>query len=157
MEQTLKQLGDLLLGAIPTAVLLVALFALYNSLVHRKLVEILAQRRALTQGAIEQARADVAAAAQRAADYESRLREARLSVFKTLDSRRKQAVDARAGAVAQAREQAQQQIAAAKAQMDSDVAAARASLDASSDAIASQIIQAVLDAASQGPAVAGGR
>jgi F-type H+-transporting ATPase subunit b len=157
MEQTLKQLGDLLLGAIPTVILLVALFGLYNTLVHKKLVAILAERRARTLGAIEQARADVSAAAQRAAEYENKLREARLTVFKNLDNRRKQALDARAAAVAQAREQAQQQIAQAKAQIDQEVAAARATLDASSDSIASQIIQTILGSATQGPAAVGGR
>ena len=39
-----------------------------------------------------------------------------LAVFKALDNRRKQAIEARAAAVAQARERAQQQIAQAKAQ-----------------------------------------
>jgi F-type H+-transporting ATPase subunit b len=118
---------------------------------------VLAERRKRTQGAVEQARADIALAANRATEYENRLREARLAVFKALDSRRKQAVEARAAAVAQARERAQQQIAGAKAQLDQETAAARATLGASSDSIASQIIQTVLQAAGSAPASVGGR
>jgi F-type H+-transporting ATPase subunit b len=157
MEQTLRQLGELLLGSIPTVVMLLALWAIYQFVLHKPLVAVLAERRKRTQGAVEQARADIALAGARAAEYENKLREARLAVFKTLDNRRKQAVEARAAAVATARDRAQQQVAAAKAQLDQDSAAARATLGASSDAIASQIIQAVLQTAGTAPASAGGR
>lgn len=158
MDQTLKQLGELLLGAIPTVVLLLVLYGLYHAIVHKPLETVLAERRKRTQGAIEQARADIAAAAARANEYEARLREARLAVFKTLDTRRKQALDARAAAVAQAREQAQKQVAQAKAQLEQDSAAARTTLHSDSDRIANQIIAAILQPAGSGPAtVAGGR
>jgi F-type H+-transporting ATPase subunit b len=157
MEQTLRQLGELLLGSIPTVVMLLALWAIYQFVLHKPLVAVLAERRKRTQGAVEQARADIALAGARAAEYENKLREARLAVFKTLDNRRKQAVEARAAAVATARERAQQQVAAAKAQLEQDSVAARATLGAASDAIASQIIQAVLQTAGSAPASAGGR
>jgi F-type H+-transporting ATPase subunit b len=158
MEQTLSQLGNLLLGAIPTVVLLLLLYGLYHVIVHKPLEAVLAERRKRTQGAVEQARADIAAAATRATEYETRLREARLAVFKALDNRRKQAIEARAAAVAQARERSHQQIAAAKAQLDQEVAAARATLHADSDRIASQIIQTVLQSVGSSPAsVVGGR
>jgi F-type H+-transporting ATPase subunit b len=157
MEQTLRQLGELLLGAIPTVVLLLALYGLYHVLLHKPLEAVLAERRKRTQGAVEQARADIALAANRATEYENRLREARLAVFKALDSRRKQAVEARAAAVAQARERAQQQIAVAKAQLEQETAGARATLGAASDSIASQIIQTVLQTAGSAPASVGGR
>jgi F-type H+-transporting ATPase subunit b len=157
MEQTLRQLGELLLGSIPTVVMLLALYTIYQNVLHKPLVAILAERRKRTQGAVEQARADIAQAGARTSEYESKLREARLAVFKSLDNRRKQAMEARVAAVGAAREKAQQQVASAKAQLDQDSAAARATLDASSDAIASQIIQAVLQPAGSAPAPVGGR
>jgi F-type H+-transporting ATPase subunit b len=158
MEQTLKQLGELLLGAIPTGVLLLVLYGLYHVIVHKPLEAVLAERRKRTQGAVEQARADIAVAATRATEYEARLREARLAVFKALDNRRKRAIEARAAAVAQARERSQQQIAAAKAQLDQETAVARVTLHADSDRIASQIIQTVLQSVGSSPApVVGGR
>lgn len=158
MEQTLTQLGGLLLGAIPTVVLLLALYCLYHVIVHKPLEAVLAERRKRTQGAVEQARADISAAAARATEYEARLRDARLAVFKALDTRRKQAMETRAAAVAQAREAGQQQIAKAKAQLEQESAAARATLDAASDSIANQIIGTILQAADSDPAtVVGGR
>jgi F-type H+-transporting ATPase subunit b len=158
MEQTLKQLGDLLLGAIPTVVLLLTLYGLYHVILHKPLEAILAERRKRTQGAVEQARADIAKAAARAAEYESRLRDAKIAVFKALDQRRKQAADARAEAVAQARERAQQLIAQAKAELEAECNVARATLEADSDRIANQIIGTLLQTAGAGPAaVLGGR
>jgi F-type H+-transporting ATPase subunit b len=158
MEQTLRQLGELLLGAIPTVVLLLTLYGLYHVIVHKPLEAVLAERRRRTQGAAEQARADIAVAAQRAKDYETQLREAQLAIFKALDNRRKQAIEARAAAVAQARERAHQQIAEAKAHVERESAAARATLEQESDRIADQIIGTILQAAGSGPvAVVGGR
>ena len=152
MEQTFRQLGELLLGAIPTMVLLLTLYGFYHIVVHKPLEAILAERRKRTQGAVEQARADIAAAAQRASEYETRLFEARLAVFKALDQRRKQALDVRAAAVAQARERAQQQIAQAKAQLEQESATARATLQTESDRIATQIIGTILQSAGISPA-----
>ncbi len=155
--EILRQLGELLLGAIPTVVLLFALYGLYHFIVHKPLEAMLAERRKRTQGAIEQARADIAVAAQRAAEYETRLREAQLAVFKALDNRRKQATEARAAAVAEARQRAQQQIALAKADIQKDVNAARATLQTDSDRMANQIIHSILQSAGLGPAaVVGG-
>ena len=78
MDETLRQVGELLLGSIPTVVFMVLLYGIYNAVVHKPLVKVLAQRRAKTEGAIEKARADIAAAEARStAEYEQRLREAR--------------------------------------------------------------------------------
>jgi F-type H+-transporting ATPase subunit b len=152
MEQTLGQLRDLLLGSIPTVVLLLMLYGLYHGIVHKPLEAILAERRKRTLGAVEQARTDIAIASTRANEYEMRLREARLAVFKTLGARRKQAIEARAAAVAQARERAQQQIAQAKVQVEQESADARATLQDVSDRIATQIIGTILQPAGFGPA-----
>ena len=75
---TLKQVGELLLGAIPTIVILLLLYAIYNLLVRRPLMRILDERRERTEGVVLKARADVAAAEAKTQDYEERLREARL-------------------------------------------------------------------------------
>jgi len=77
MHEMLKQLGELLLGSVPTALMLIFLWTMYSILVHKPLAKVLAERRAKTEGAIEKARADVAAAEARTGEYEQRLREAR--------------------------------------------------------------------------------
>src|SRR5271154_4216701 len=144
MDQTLRQVGELLLGSIPTIIFLVLLYGLYTALVHKPLTKVLAERRSRTEGAVEKARADIAAAEARTAEYEQRLREARMTVFKAQEALRQQAMKTRADAVAQARSQAQAQVEEARAAMEKDKIAAQERLRAESGRIAAEIIRAVL-------------
>src|SRR5271167_616401 len=120
MAQTLRQLGELLLGAVPTVILLALLYILYTFLVHRPLTAVLAERRSRTQGALEKARADIAAAEARTSDYEQRLREARQKIFKNQEARRQQDTQSRSQAVHEARTRAQEQVKLARAAMEED-------------------------------------
>jgi F-type H+-transporting ATPase subunit b len=158
MDEILRQLGELLLAAIPTVVVFVLLFFSYKLIVHKPLVAVLEERRARTQGAVEKANADIAAAEARTAEYEQRLREARLSIFKELEARRQQWLQARAAAVTGARAAAEGRVKAARASLEQDVAQAKATLQAESETLASQIIRTVLKPAlaAESP-VAGGR
>jgi len=144
MEQTLRQLGELLLGAVPTIILLATLYALYGFLVHRPLMAVLAERRSRTQGAMEKARADIAAAEARTADYEQRLREARQKVFKNLEARRQQAMQTRSEVVNQARARAQEQVKQARAVMEQDKQEAMTRLQSDAGRLATDIVRTVL-------------
>ena len=144
MDAMLVQLGGLLLGAVPTSLMLLLLYILYTVLVHNPLKKVLAERRAKTEGAIEKARADIAAAEARTAEYEQKLREARAVVFKRQDARRKEALDIRAKAVADARARAQQQISDARTALTKDADAAKASLQAEAGRLATDIVRTVL-------------
>jgi F-type H+-transporting ATPase subunit b len=156
MDETLRQVGELLLGSVPTVIIFLLLFGLYTVLVHRPLARVLSERRARTQGAIEKARADVASAEARTADYEQKLREARLALFKLLEARRAQAAQARAAAVAEARKSAQAQLEQARAVIEQDKASAEKVLDGEAGRLAQEIIRMVLDPTlAQAPA--GGR
>ena len=140
----LVQLGKLLLAAVPTSILLLLVYVLYAVLVHKPLQRVLAERRAKTEGAVEKARADIAAAEARTAEYEERLREARLLVFKRQEARRKEALDVRTKALGEARAKAQEQIKQARAAIADDANAAKAGLEGEAGRLASEIVQAVL-------------
>jgi F-type H+-transporting ATPase subunit b len=153
MDETLRQVGELLLGSIPTIIFMVLLYGIYSALVHKPLVKVLAERRSKTEGAIETARADIAAAEARTAEYEQRLREARIAVFKNQEALRQQALQVRAAAVAGARNRAQAQIEQARAAIEKDKVAAQAGLEAESGKLAAEIIRIVLrPAITQAPA-----
>ena len=156
MDQTLRQLGELLLGAVPTVILLALLCGLYTFLVHKPLMRVLAERRERTEGAMEKARADIAAAEARTAEYEQRLREARLKVFKNQEARRQQATQARAEVVARARTQAQGQVKNARAAIEGDKQEALAKLQEDAGRLATEIVRMVLRPMSA-PGQAGGR
>jgi F-type H+-transporting ATPase subunit b len=153
MDETLRQIGELLLQSVPTVIFMILLYGLYSALVHKPLVKVLAERRSKTEGAIEKARGDMAAAEARTAEYEQKLREARLAVFKGQEARRHLAAQARAAVVAEARTKAQAQIAEARAAIEKDKIAAQETLQSESGRLAIEIIRAVLHPANpQAPA-----
>jgi len=158
MDEILRQLGELLLAAIPTVVVFLVLFFAYKLIVHKPLVAVLDERRARTQGAVEKANADIAAAEARTAEYEQRLRAARLSIFKKLEARRQQWLQARTAAVAEARVAAETRVKAARAALEQDVEQAKVTLQSESETLANQIIRTVLKPAlAAGSPMAGGR
>jgi F-type H+-transporting ATPase subunit b len=148
MDQVLEQLGRLLLGSLPTIAFMAVLFWLYTVLLHKPLVRTLAERRSRTEGAVEKARADVAAADARTAEYEQRLREARMAVFKSQEARRQKAVQARAAAAAETRAKAQAQVEEVRAAIAQDQQTAQSNLQAQSGKLAAEIIRIVLTPAS---------
>jgi F-type H+-transporting ATPase subunit b len=144
MDQTLQQLGELLLGAVPTVILLATLYVLYTFIVHRPLTAVLAERRNRTQGAMEKARADIAAAEARTAEYEQRLREARQKVFQNQEARRRKATEVRAQGVTQARARSQEQVKQARAAIEEDKGQAMSKLESEAARLATDIVRAVL-------------
>jgi F-type H+-transporting ATPase subunit b len=117
---------------------------------------VLAERRSRTQGAMEKSRADIAAAEARTADYEQRLREARMKVFKNQEARRQQAIQSRAEVVNQARGRAQDQVKQARAGIEIDKQQALASLQTEAGRLASEIVRTVLRPVAA-PSQVGGR
>ena len=150
MDDTLRQLGELLLGAVPTVIFVTLLYILYNAIVHKPLRRVLEERRTKTEGAVEKSRADLAAAEARTSEYEHRLREARATLFRVQESRRKMALDARAAALNEARMKAQAQVQAAKADIQKDRAAAQDALQPEAQSLAAEIMRRVLEPAGAG-------
>ena len=147
MDQALQQLGELLLGAVPTVILLALLYGLYTTIVHKPLRRVLEERRSKTEGAVEKSKADIAAADARTSEYEHRLREARAAVFRAQETRRQAALQARASAVSEARTKAQAQVQAAKAGIEKDRIAAEKSLQSEAAELAAEIVRRVLQPA----------
>ena len=143
MGHTLHQLGQLLRGSVPTIVLLVALYWIYVILLHKPLMKVLAERRSRTEGAMEKARADIGAAEARTSEYEQRLREARMAVFKAQEARQQQASQARTAAATQARAGAQAQVEQARLAIGKDKETAQSGLQAESGRLAEEIIRTV--------------
>lgn len=150
MDQTLHQLGELLLGSIPTVILMTLLYALYTFIVHKPLRRVLEERRGKTEGAIEKSKADIAAADARTSEYEQKLREARAAVFRAQEAKRQAALQARTDALNEARTKAQTQIQAAKVDIERDRAAAEKGLQGEAAELAQEIMRRVLQPAGAG-------
>jgi F-type H+-transporting ATPase subunit b len=144
MNETLHQLGGLLLGSIPTIFLFLVLVILYRLLVYGPLMGVLSERRARTEGAIEQAEAATAAAAAKTQEYEAQLRAARSRIFQARQQKLQQWTLERDRAVAEAHEAAQRQVEEAKAALQAQSKAAHGTLEGSIDELAGEILRAVL-------------
>ena len=144
MNETLHQLGGLLLGSIPTIFLFLVLVILYRLLVYGPLMRVLSERRARTEGAIEQAEAATAAAAAKTQEYEAPLRAARSRIFQARQQKQQQWTQERDRAVAEAHEAAQRQVEEAKAALQAQSKAAHGTLEGSIDELAGEILRAVL-------------
>jgi F-type H+-transporting ATPase subunit b len=150
MQDIFQQLGDLLLGAVPTALLFIVLVISYQFLVQQPLTAVLAKRRALTEGAMEDARKAVAQAEAKAAEYEERLRQARGEAYKVREQRLKQLAAERDAALDAARKAAGQKVSQAKGELDAEADAARKTIQASAADLAAQAVRAVMPLAAGG-------
>ena len=144
MDETLHQLGTLLLGSLPTVFLFLLLVICYRLLVYGPLMRVLQERRARTEGAIEQANAAAAAAAAKTQEYEAQLRAARSKIFQGRQDKLENLNRERDKAVAEAQEAAQKQVREAKAALDRQIVAAQQTIEASIDELAAEILRAIL-------------
>ena len=135
----LDQVAGLLKGAVPTSLLL-----------HKPLSAALARRKALTEGAMEDAKKAVAEAEAKTAEYAEKLRLARSEAYKVREQRAKQWGAERDAALEEARKIAHQRSSQALAELDAEAAAARKTIEASSADLAAQAMQAVMPAAAGG-------
>src|SRR5450631_1739787 len=142
MNETLHQLGGLLLGSVPTIFLFLLLVMLYRLLVYGPLTRVLNERRERPEGAIEQANA--AAAAAKTQEYEAQLRAARSRIFQARQQKLEQWNRERDHALAEAHEAAQRQVQEAKMALQAQAAAGRRTLEGSIDELASEILRAIL-------------
>ncbi len=152
MQDIIRQLGGLMVGAIPTALLFIVLVFAYQFLVQGPLTAVLARRRALTEGAMEDARKAVAEAEAKAQEYAERLRQARADVYKLREQRIKQWSAERDAVLDVARKAASQKVRQARAEFEVETDAARQAIQASAADLADLAVRAVLPL----PVAAGG-
>jgi F-type H+-transporting ATPase subunit b len=146
MDQILNELGGLVLGSVPTIVLFILLVAAYGLLVRRPLDRVLAERRARTSGAVEQARNAIAKAEAETAAYENKLRAAKAEIFQARDQKLKQWNAEREEALAQVRQHTQERVRGARQEIEQSAQEARLQIVGLSDELSSQVLNAVLPA-----------
>jgi F-type H+-transporting ATPase subunit b len=125
-------------------VLLLLLYAIYQNLVRKPLERVLAERRDRTEGAVQKARADVAAAEARTQEYEQKLRDARIAIYKAQEAKRQAAQQMRAQALEEARARAAEQVRQARTAMEQDMEQARAGLQGEAERLSQEIIRIIL-------------
>ncbi len=147
MQEIAQQLETLFLGSVPTILLFIVLVLAYQFLVQGPLTATLRERRARTEGAIENAQKAIADAEAKAVEYAAKLRQARSEVFRIREERIQQWSAERDAAVDVARKAAGVKVSEAKADLEIETALAKASLEASAGDLARRVVGAVLPVA----------
>ena len=150
MQDIFQQLQGYFIGAVPTSLLFIVLVLAYQFLVQGPLRATLKERRARTEGAVEAAHQAIAQAEARAAEYDTKLRQARAEIFKAREERIKKWSAERDAALDAARKAAGARVSQAKAELEAEAEQARKVVQASIAELANQVVRAVL------PATAGG-
>lgn len=150
MQEIIQQVEALFLGSVPTVLLFIVLVLAYQFLVQGPLTATLKQRRARTEGAIEDAQKAIALADERATEYGAKLRQARSEVYKIREQRVKHWTAERDAALDAARKVAALKVSQAKAELEAEAALARQTIQASAGELANQVVRAVLPLAAGG-------
>jgi F-type H+-transporting ATPase subunit b len=150
MQLIIQQLGAMFVGAIPTTLVFIVLVVAYQFLVQGPLTATLKQRRALTEGAMEDAQKAIAEAESQAAEYAAKLRQARAEVYKVREQRVKQWNAERDAQLDLARKAAGQKVSQARTALEAEAAVARQTILGSAGDLAGQVVRAVLPAAAGG-------
>lgn len=146
IDELLRQLGDLVLGSVPTMIIFLVLLFSYRFILYGPLMKTLAERRARTAGALEAAHAAIAAADAKSQEYEAKLRSARAEIFHQREQRVQQWNAEKDRALTTARLAAQERTAQARAAIEIEADAARKQIENSAGHLASQVLAAVLPA-----------
>jgi F-type H+-transporting ATPase subunit b len=142
--EIVHQIGDLVLGSVPTMIFFILLVILYSILVRRPLERTLAERRARTTGAVEQARGAISAAEAETVVYEDKLRAARADVVAAREHLLQQWQAEREVAIGEVREIAQDRVQTARKQIEVATIVARKQIETSTDMLSEEILRAVL-------------
>jgi F-type H+-transporting ATPase subunit b len=142
--EILNQIGELVLGSVPTMLLFVLLVALYGVLVRRPLDKTLAERRARTKGAVEQARGAIAAAEAETTVFEDKLRSARSEIMAMREGKMKQWQAERDAVLLTVRSSAQEKVRGARKDIDESAQRARLQIEQAVEQLSEQVLRAVL-------------
>lgn len=144
MEETLRDLGEILLKALPTFFLVLVLYVYLARLFFRPMEQVLQKRYEATEGARKLSEESVAKAAAKMEEYEAAMRTARGEVYQEIEHLRRQLHEERAAAIEAARHKAEAQIGEAKARLEEEVANLKVDLAGQSDALAAQIADSTI-------------
>jgi F-type H+-transporting ATPase subunit b len=142
--EILNQVGGLILGSVPTILLFLLLIVAYGLLVRRPLDRVLAERRARTLGAMEQAKGAISAAEAETGVYESKLRAAKAEIFQAREEKLKAWTADREAALKEARSATEAKILTARLEIEQSATAARRQIEGASAALSAQILRAIL-------------
>ncbi len=144
MADTLRALGEILLKAVPTVILLLLLYFYSKYMFFRPMEKVLRQRYEATEGSRKMAEEALERATARTAEYEMALRAARSEVYQTQEALHRQLQERETAQLTATRQAADAAVKEAREQLALDAEQAKAALGRESDALATQITESIL-------------
>jgi F-type H+-transporting ATPase subunit b len=144
MDKIIHQLGELLLTALPTFILLIFLNYYLKFVFFKPLAKVLKQRYEATEGARKLAEESLQRAAAKTAGYEATLRAARNEIYQAQELAYRELQDHIAAQIAETRAQSDAAIKLAKSELAQEAEAAKAGLARDSETLANQIAESIL-------------
>lgn len=144
MAKIFSTLQEILVRALPTFFLIIALHWYLKKVLVQPMERVLAERKKRTEGAVAASEAALADVGAKVAAYEKALYEARASVYAEQDQNRRNLLADQAAAIEEAKKKMAAQVAVACAEITAEAQAARTSLSGESERLADQITAAVL-------------
>ena len=148
--EPLVALREILLGAIPTFLLVWVLYLYVTRVFFRPLQETLSKRHHATDGMRTAAESSIAEAEKKTAQYEESLQSARAELYQQQEQERQKAIERRAEIVQRARTQAEEMVARARQEIEKDVEEAKKRLATETEPMAQSISRAILEPAASG-------
>jgi F-type H+-transporting ATPase subunit b len=145
MEATLQALGGILLKAIPTLLVVILLHLYLKAMFFGPLKKVLKQRHEATEGAREAAEASAKRAADKTAEYEAALQQARAEMYKEQEEARRKWLADQARLIEESRARTHEALHSAKSSIEAEAAAAKQDLEAQSADLAERISRLVLE------------
>jgi len=147
MDATLHQLGEILLKALPTFLLVILLHFYLKSVFFKPMKKTLHRRYELTEGARKQAQHSLQNAAAKTAQYEAAMRAARAEVYQAQEQLHKHLQERETTALTAARESAEAAIRQARELLAADAEEAKGTLARDSEMLADQIADSIMRSA----------
>lgn len=144
MEETVRKLLELLLGAVPTFLIVLALYVFLRVVFFGPLEKVLEERHAATEGMRQAAAQSMATAEAKTGEHAAALEQARIKIYSAQERERQQALEERAGLLARARAQAGERIRAARQEIQAAIDAGRERLRSESRSLADSIARVIL-------------
>ena len=144
MESTLHGLGQLLLKAVPTIFLLLIVHFYLKSMFFRPMGEVLAKRRAATEGLRESAAVMRVKADEQTKSIEAQLRQAREGIYQEQEEARRGWIGDQTAQLEDARKQTRELIHQSDEMLEAEAVAAKSQLAGTADALGDQIAQTLL-------------
>ena len=144
MGGTLQALGQILLHAVPTIILLLLLYFYSKYMFFKPMERVLRQRYEATEGSRKMAEEALQSAAARTAEYEAALRAARSEVYQAQEVLHRELQERETAQLAAARQAAEAALKEARDRLALDVEQAKIALSRESDSLAAQIAESIL-------------